>query len=257
MRPPRKIPKILRGVLIAVVYLAIWQGAALLIGKSLLLPSPIETLVRLVQLMGGGSFWLSALYSLLRIVAGYALAVLFGVLLAILCAASRWADVFLRPLRSIVKATPVTSFIILVLLWLTKTMVPLFISFLMVLPIVWMNILEGIRATDRQLLEMGRVFRFGAFKTLRLIYFPSVKPHLIAACTTGLGFAWKAGISAEVIANPALSIGRNLYESKLYLETTDLFAWTALVVILSIALEHLVVYLLNRKKDTDRKGKQP
>ena len=60
----------------------------------------------------------------------------------------------------IVRATPVASFILLVLLWTGRNQVPAVISGLMVLPVVWENLTQGIRSTDRQLLELSRAYRF-------------------------------------------------------------------------------------------------
>jgi NitT/TauT family transport system permease protein len=116
----------------------------------------------------------------------------------------------------------------------------------MVLPIVWTNVYAGIRSVDPDLLEMARVFRFGKIKTLKLIYVPSMAPSISSALITGLSFAWKAGVSAEVLSHPVFSIGTRIYESKLYLETEDLFAWTVVIVILSLLLEKAAVSLLKK-----------
>ena len=184
--------------------------------------------------------------TLVRILSGFALGVAGGILLAVLTARSRFAEELLRPLRSVVKATPVTSFILLALLWLASDLVPLFIAFLMVLPIVWTSTADAIVHTDARLVEMGRVFGLSKAKILLKIYVPSVLPESLAACTTSLGFAWKAGVAAEIIALPQRSIGYQLYESKLRIETVDLFAWTLLVILLSMLLEWLLVSCMRR-----------
>ena len=232
--------------LIALIYLAIWEAASLLVGKDLLLPSPFSTVSRLLVLLMKAESWIAAGLSLLRIMSGYLLGVITGILFAILTARSRFAEELLSPLRSVVKATPVTSFILLALLWLASDLVPLFISFLMVLPIVWTNTAEAILQTDNGLVEMGRVYGFTKWKIIRKIYIPSVLPQFLAACTTSLGFAWKSGVAAEIIALPKISIGYRLYESKLRIETVDLFAWTLLVIALSMLLEWLLVRALRR-----------
>ncbi|MEA5048867.1 MAG: ABC transporter permease subunit [Eubacteriales bacterium] len=232
--------------LIALIYLVIWEAASLLVGKELLLPSPYSTVSRLAVLLMQAESWMAAGLSLLRIMSGYVLGVITGVLFAILTARSRFADELLSPLRSVVKATPVTSFILLALLWLASDLVPLFISFLMVLPIVWANTAEAILQTDKGLVEMGRVYEFSKWKIVRKIYLPSVLPQFLAACTTSLGFAWKSGVAAEIIALPKVSIGYRLYESKLRIETVDLFAWTLLVIALSMLLEWILVHALRR-----------
>lgn len=238
--------KILQTALIALIYLVVWEAASLLVGKELLLPSPFSTLSRLIQLLAKGDSWLFSGLTLLRIMSGYLLGVLAGVLLAMLTARSRFAEALLAPLRAIVKASPVTSFILLALLWLSSDMVPLFISFLMVVPMVWTATAEAILQTDTRLVEMGRIFGLGRWQIVKKIYVPSVLPQFLAACTTSLGFAWKSGVAAEIIALPQKSIGYMLYQSKLRIETVDLFAWTLMIVALSMLLEWLLVQSMRR-----------
>ena len=238
--------KILQTALIALIYLAIWEAVSLLVGKELLLPSPLSTLSRLAVLLTQGETWLYAGLTLLRIMTGYAVGVLLGVLLAVLTARSAFAEALLSPLRAIVKASPVTSFILLALLWLSSDMVPLVISVLMVVPMVWTATAEAILQTDPRLVEMGRLFGLTRWQIVKKVYVPSVLPQFLAACTTSLGFAWKSGVAAEIIALPKQSIGYMLYQSKLRIETPDLFAWTLLIVALSMLLEWLLVRGMRR-----------
>ncbi|MEN6594770.1 MAG: ABC transporter permease subunit [Clostridiaceae bacterium] len=236
----------LKKALIALVYLAVWEAVSLLVGQELLLPSPFATIRRLVELLGVGESWAYAGLSLLRIMSGYALGVAGGVLLAVLTAKSRFAESLLSPLRGVVKATPVTSFILLALLWFHSDLVPLLISFLMVLPMVWADTADAILHTDLRLVEMGKTFGLSKARIILKIYVPSVLPQFLAACTTSLGFAWKSGVAAEIIALPKQSIGYQLYISKLRIETVDLFAWTLLVILLSMLLEWLLVSGMRR-----------
>lgn len=201
----------------------------------------MRTVLRLFELAGEGVFWRDISLSCLRVVAGFALALVFGALLAVLTA--RFAVFYhvFSPALSVVRATPVASFIVLAYLWIVTDRIPVFISFLMVMPMVWANIHAGIRETDRELLEMAKIFHFSPLKTLRYIYLPALIPYLTSATSTGLGFAWKSAIAAEVIVLPAVSIGRQIHNSKIYFETADLFAWTAAVILLSVLLEKLVI----------------
>ena len=91
---------------------------------------------------------------------------------------------------------------------------------------------------------MAFVFRLTRSQTLRFIDIPSVSPFFVAAATTGLGLAWKAGIAAEVLSTPRNSLGGLLYEAKIYLETPDLLAHTAVIILLSLLLEKLLVSVL-------------
>lgn len=149
---------------------------------------------------------------------------------------------------NIIRATPVASFAILALLFLSGPGFSIFIAFLMVLPLVWSNVHEGLTHLDPQLLEMARVFRLPRSAILKQIIFPSTLPYLLSAVRVGLGFCWKAGVAGEVIAIPANAIGTQLYNAKIYLETGDLFAWTAVIILLSMALEQCAVWLLDRER---------
>lgn len=236
-------------------WLGAWQLAAFLVelgvaghGNELLLPYPATVWAALVRLAGDLAFWETVLATLGRILAGLALGAALGALLAALTFLSPWADRLLSPAIRVIRATPVVSFILLILLWTGRNRVPTVISALMVLPIVWANLSRGLRETDPQLLEMAGAYRFSAAKRVRLIYLPSLRPYFLSAVTTSMGLAWKSGVAAEVLCLPRPAIGTQIYNAKLYLEVPDLFAWTVAVVALSLLLEKLLRALLRRRK---------
>ena len=183
----------------------------------------------------GASMALAALYPHGALLLACALAVV----LAALAARYRRAEELLAPLVSAVKAVPVASFIILALVWLESRHLPLFIAVLMAFPVVYRNVLEGIRGTSRALLEMARVFRVPFSRRLRGVDLPQVLPYFRAAADTALGLSWKAGTAAEVIGLCSSTIGEQLYTAKVYFQTADLFAWTAVIVLLSVLFEGL------------------
>ena len=236
----------LRRAWVPCLWLAGWQAGALLVGEELLLPAPLPVLRRMAALLGESAFWGSCLHSLGRILLGFLLGVLAGGALAVLSAAVPPARDFFAPAMGAVKATPVASFVILALVWIRGSELSVFISFLMVLPLVWQNVSQGIAGADRQLLEVAAVYRFSLWRKVRTVYLPAVEPYLLSALRVGLGFAWKAGIAGEVIAIAPRSIGLRLYNAKAYLEMTDLFAWTGFIVLLSMGLERGMVWLLRR-----------
>lgn len=237
---------IIRGLLAAVFWLAVWQAGSLYVGSGLMLPGPITAARRLIAMAGTEAFWLSTAFTLLEILLGFTLGVVVGSLLALLTWASSIADTLLSPALRLVRSTPVASFIILALLFLTRRTVPMFISALMVTPILWSATRAAMDERDQSLLEMAHVYRFSPWKTFCLIYLPKIMPQWTAACTTAIGLAWKSGVSAEVIAQPSPGIGTSLYLAKLYLNTDELFAWTAMVILLSYILERLFVFGMSR-----------
>ncbi|MDO4733390.1 MAG: ABC transporter permease subunit [Bacillota bacterium] len=228
-------------------WLLLWHGASLLLNRDsllILLPSPILVLQHLGELALTAAFWSSIAFSLLRIAGGFFLAVLLGILLAALSAGFRWVQELLAPLMLSMKTIPVASFIILALILFSSRNLAALISFLMVLPIIYTNVLAGIRSADRQLLEMGRLFRLPAPRMIRYLYIPQVMPFFRSGCAISLGLCWKSGIAAEVIGVSGGSIGEQLQQAKLYVDTPDLFAWTLVIVLLSLAFEKLVLFLL-------------
>ena len=229
-----------------VFWLAVWQIASMVIHQDLFLVSPVRVVVRLGQLVTEGFFWSSIANSLLRIGGGFLLAVVSGVVLGALAARFRRVQELLAPLMLAVKSIPVASFIILALMLFSSRHLAVLISFLIVLPVIYTNVLAGIRSADRQLLEMARVFRIPAARRIRYIYLPQVLPYFLSACTVALGLSWKAGVAAEVIGMPDGSIGEQLQQAKIYLNTPDLLAWTVVIVLVSLGFEKLFLALIRR-----------
>lgn len=253
MASAKSLRKLASWMLPLIFWIGVWQLAAWLVelsvesrGNELLLPYPLSVGKSLIRLAGEGGFWATVAASLVRILSGMILGTAAGALLAVLTTGSWILDGILSPAIRVVRATPVASFILLVLLWTGRDSVPVIIAALMVLPVVWENFSRGIRATDPQLLEMAKAYRFSRFKTLGLIYIPSLRPYFSAALTNAMGLAWKSGAAAEVLCLPKQAIGTQIYNSKMYLEIPDLFAWTVVVVTLSLILEKLLRRMLSR-----------
>lgn len=234
-----------------ILWIVIWQGASMLLTAayphgSLFLASPISAALRLWELLPTADFWRAVLHSTVRIFGGFLLSCLLGTTLAALAAANRRVREFLAPAVLAVKTVPVASFIILALVWLDAGSLSFFISALMVFPPVYLNVLEGIRQTDRRLLEMAKVFRVPLRRRLWGIGLPQALPYFRSAASLALGLCWKAGAAAEVIGLPDGSLGERLYNAKIYLRTPDLFAWTAVIVALSVTLEKLFLLAVDR-----------
>ncbi len=236
-----------------VFWILVWQLIVVMLDKksgnamggNLLVASPLETIKTLFSLVRTIAFWKAVGYSFAKIASGFFLALVAGVLCAVLASAFGVVRALLNPVLRLIKAVPVASFIILALFWLSSSKnLSVLISFLMVLPVIYTNVLQGIEATDRELLEMATVFRVSVGKRIRYIYIPAVMPYFVSACSVGLGFCFKSGIAAEIIGLPADSIGERLYEAKLYLLTEELFAWTAVIVLVSVVFEKAVMLLV-------------
>ena len=225
---------------VLVFYVALWGILARLIDQPLLLPAPGEVIRKLAALLPDSRFYLSLGATLGRTLLAYMLGIVAAVLLGALCVKSRVCELLLSPLLSAIRATPVTSFIVLALVWLSSPRVPVLTGFLMTLPVVYSALVQAIRAIDPKLMEMTRMYGFGRIKTLVHVVIPSVLPAFVQSCLAAIGLCWKAVVAAEVIGVPKLAVGSRIYESKIYLETDSLLAWTLTIIVLSVLLEALL-----------------
>lgn len=227
-------------------WLAAWQLVSAHLGNDILLVPPARVIGRLWQLAAAPVFWKAIFFTLSRIAAGFFAAALAGCALAAAAACFHGIRELLAPVMLAIKSVPVASFIILALIWFSSKNLSMLISFLMVLPIIYTNVLDGIRNADRQMLEMAQVFGLPRLRIIRFIYLQQVFPYFYSACTVSLGLCWKAGVAAEVIGIPDGSIGERLQQAKIYLETPDVFAWTLVIVILSRLFEGLMLCIIKK-----------
>lgn len=227
-------------------WMIIWQLVSMCLDSDILLVSPAKVVCRFGQLMGTAVFWRSVCFTLTRIASGFFLAVAAGSILA--AASSRYTRIreLVTPVMLVIKSVPVASFIILALIWFSSRNLSILISFLMVLPMIYTNVLSGIKSVDRQLLEMAQVFRLRGPRVVRYIYLPQILPFFYSACSVALGMSWKAGVAAEVIGIPKGSVGERLQQAKVYLDTPDLFAWTLVIVASSLIFEKTVLFFLKK-----------
>ena len=218
-------------------WLVVWQLAAMGLGHGgLFLATPLQTLGALAQLVPTAAFWQRIVFSALRILAGFLLAIAGGLLLGAAGARWRWVRIFIDPVMQLIRAMPVASFVILALLWVRSANLSVVVSFTHVLPVVYAGVLGGIADTDPKLLEMARVYRLPLTARLRYIWMPGVFPSFCESCIAAMGMCWKSGVSAEVIGLPDHSVGDALYRAKITLSTPDVFAWTLVIVLLSAVL---------------------
>lgn len=227
-------------------WLLVWHFLSLKINSSIFLPSPEATYKALIRIGKRAGFWQTIFNTFSKIAKGFLLALIAGTFSAIISSFVKIIDVLVSPFMRLLKTVPVASFIILALLWVKSDKLSVLISFVMVTPVVYINILQSFDNVDNNLLEMADIFNVGLLRRLRFIYVPALVSGFMSACKIGLGFCFKAGIAAEIIGLPFQSIGSELYKSKLYLMTDELFAWTVVIVLMSVFFEGVCIYLLNK-----------
>lgn len=238
--------KFLRSLIIAATWLFIWQAVSLIVNNNLIFPGPYAVFLKLIEIAVKPIFWTSVLRSIASIFAGFLTANIMAVSAAVVSGKSNMFRKFFEPLVSVIKATPVASFIVVVLIMIGRDWTPVFIAFLMVFPIIYQNVLTGIDERNEKLLEVADMYGMTKLERLKFIHVPTILPGYIAAVKTGLGLSWKAGIAAEVLCNTKNTLGGAIYSAKVYLEIPELFAWTTFMIILSILLEKLTVFVVRK-----------
>lgn len=227
-------------------WLCLWQLAALILNNALLFAGPLETAAALIKEASSAAFWQTVGMSLLRILAGFFAALVLGCVLGAVSFRHPLFEEILSPFLHFCKAVPVASFAVMLLIWWGADRLSAVICFLVVLPAVYVNFLEGLRHADKKLLEMAEVFSMPVKNRLFYIYRPAAAPFMESCLKTSLSMGIKAGVAAEVIGIPKWSIGGELYLAKIYLDTAGVFAWTAAVIFLSFLLEKTILLLENR-----------
>jgi NitT/TauT family transport system permease protein len=226
-----------QGVLISLlavsVLLGLWVLAAVLVDAVIILPPPQQVAAALLRLAGSWDFWRSVGTTFLRGISGFLISLLTGLAVGVAAGVSLPVHALFKPLIAVIRATPVLSVVLIALLWFKTGTVPVFSSFLIAFPVITQNIIIGIRQTDKNLLEMGRIYGLSAPRRILLISIPSVVPYLVSGAQTALGLTWKVVVAAEVLSIPAFGVGSRMQLAQMSLETAEVFAWTAVAVILS------------------------
>ena len=222
-----------------------WKVWALAIKAEIILPSPEKVVKVLWGFLQNLQFWHSLAASLGRVAISFALSLFLGIIFGGLAGYSKIFHALIFPFFAVLKATPLISIILISLIWFHTGVVPIFVSFLMSFPIIAGNIIEGVSSVDKKLIDMAGVYKLNFKKKVFKIYLPSIKPFFVSASATSLAISWKVIVAAEVLSQPVWGIGSDLQNSKAGLETAQVFAWTAIAIILSAATEILFRKIVN------------
>ena len=232
---------------IVVFWLVVWQIAAVIVDQPLFLPSVPLAFENAVKIVQEELFWRNIGITFYRVVMGLTISSIIAVVLAVLSSQAKWIERFFSPFVVTVKSIPTMSIIILALVWFKSGTVPIFVSFMICFPMIYSNVLSGIKHIDPVLLEFCEIHKISPKKRLLEVIFPSVMPYFRTAFFVAIGFCWKSTIAAEVLSAPKLSMGYQLYLSKLYLDTPRLFGWTIIIVSFTMLIEHLLNKIIDTK----------
>lgn len=240
-----------RNIIIFLFWILIWEICSLIINQEIYLPSPVQTFKALIKLLDDRNTYITIMYTSYRALVGFLLSCVLGILFGICSGMNKHIYDFLNPFVNIIRTTPVMSVIIIALLWFKDTNVPIFVGFLICFPIMWTSVVLGIENTDEKLIQMSKVYNVKESRIIKSVYMYSSLPYIKSGMISSLGLSWKSVSAAEVLSLPKYAIGNKLYDSKVYLEIPNLFAWTVIIIILSILFEKILkkCFELGEKND--------
>lgn len=233
-----------RGAAAVAAWLVAWQVSSACMANPLLLPGPLEVLASLFRLCATAEFWQALARSATNIVGGAAAGYALALVLAGVAHASSAVRELAQPPLAAIKGAPIACIVVLLLIWFGSEHVSAAAVFLLVVPGIYFPVLEALDREDERASELFACY--GAAPRIALLAetWPRILPHLAGASRSVLGMSWKAGVAAELIGTPAMTIGERIYQAKLLLETADLFAWTIAVVLVAWLLERLALAVL-------------
>lgn len=226
--------------------LIIWKVLAVVINKSIIVPSPEETFRELVHIIKSPYFIVTVLGTIKRVLLGFFISFMLAMTLSLLAGFNNVIYYLLKPVVTIIKVIPTMGVILLALIWLKSRYATIFVGFLIIFPILYENNLKGIKSVDKNLLEMSKIYEISSFDLIKDIYIPSMKPFILAGINNALSINLKIIIAAEVLSELPNSIGSFLQIEKTALNTPGVFAWCLVALIIGGSFEIILSNITKR-----------
>lgn len=221
--------------------LIIWQIYAIHVDNPYLMPTPIDVFKNLFILLGEGRTYFIIFTTLSRLAISVVIASLIGLILGLLAGVFYQVEAFLKPLVTTLRTLPVVSIIVVILILYGNTFSLFLISFLLLFPIIYQAELEGIKNIDQDLKDVLSLECSNCpFVVIKMVYFPLALPFFKTGMIQSTGLAIKVLIVAEYLSQTQISIGRELYFNRINLEYSKVFAWTFILIVIVIVIEHYI-----------------
>lgn len=234
------VKKLLSYSLSIFIILLLWIICAHYINAQLILPSPLEVLKKLSQMICKALFWEALLSTFVRVLAAFFISLILGSIIGYGMSAFQFVKDFFQLPMAIIRSTPVIALILVALFWFTSDLVPVFVAVLMALPVISTSVYEGFSYSNEKLDFMSQVYRFSKKQYLKYIKFPQLKPHLFGCCKNSFGLCWKVVAAGEVLSLPKYGFGTLMSKAQVHLETSEVLAITLVLVIISFILEKIM-----------------
>ena len=219
------------------IVLLLWQLASLFFPTAIL-PSPLETVQALLELMADPDFYRQLAITAARGVLGFSMAMVIGLGLGLWMGWRQSAYRFFHPLLLLAINIPLIAWIALLLIWLgLGDGPPLFVILVTATPLVAVNVAQGVKELDPTLLEMAQFYQFSRSDRLQHLVLPALAGRIFAAMLLAMGFTWRVLVMAEFLGSTT-GLGYRLSWARQNLDTDQAFAYILVIVLLSVGLEY-------------------
>lgn len=232
---------------------AVWLIVGAAVQNEFLIAPFAPSAREFFSLFANAFFWKALAHTLLRTLAAFALSFALALIFACLAALAKPFAAFMRPVAALFRSLPTMAVLLLILIWLTPRTAPVAVAFLVLFPMIYSQLYEGITGVDGDLLQMAEVYDFSARDKLKYIYLPHIMPPTLENVGVNLSFGLKLIISAEVMASTYTAIGGMMSEAQAYINLPRLAALTLAAVLFGIIIE-LAFAALSRAMFRWRRG---
>ena len=232
--------KIIYFIIGIIIFIGLWHLISIKINSEIIFPDIQNILKKLFEIILERSFYKDLISSIIRVFITFALSFLLAIILGIISGIFKSMRYILMPIINFIRTIPTIPLILVAIIWFDNNKVPIFVSMLVIFPIMYDSICNGIINVDKDLIDMSLSYNVSLKTQIINLYIPSIKPYILTAISQSMGITWKSILAAEILSLPTLGIGTKLYESHLYLDTISLFAYCLIAVIFNGIFEIII-----------------
>lgn len=233
-------------ILSIVIIFSVWILIAKKVNSSLIVPFPLEVIKIIFKLIKSPFFWDNFFATIGRCFVSFFISLFLGIIIGFMCGTSDFFNYFFEIPLSIIRATPVIAFILVVIFWFKSGTVPIFVSIMMTLPIIVSAVATGFSKSDKKLLEMADCFELSKKNTFLYIKLPQSIPFILNGALSSFGLTWKVVVAGEVLCLPEKATGTLLQRYQIHLESGYIIAVTFLLTFSSFLLQELFSFLIKK-----------
>lgn len=237
----QSVKQILLGLIVPVLILAAWICATHFRSiPTSILPKISMVWQAFLEMLQSGQLWKDLSVTLSRVVKGYLLSALLGMILGSLMGMSKTVAYLLQPTVTVIRQIPIIAWIPLIILWcgigeLSKIVVIVMAAFF---PIM-MNTMCGISSTPAGYIEVAQLYKLSFFKTFRKVYLPHALPQILVGLKLGLGISWMAVVAAELIASLS-GIGYRMSNARSLMQSDVVIVCMILIGLIGILMDKIL-----------------